>query len=56
MAAAPLLSSGTSPRRTALFAHAVVLACDVTVPHHATGSPLLSAMGHGVTLRARVSL
>lgn len=56
MAAAPLVWSETSPRRTALFARAVVLARDVTVSHQATGSPLLSAMGHGVTLRARVSL
>lgn len=55
-AAAPLVWSETSPRRTALFAHAVVLARDVAVSHQATGSPLLPAMGHGVTLRARVSL
>lgn len=46
--------SGMSPWRAALFARAVVLACDVTVSHHAAGFPLLSAVGHGIALRAWV--
>lgn len=46
----------SSPGRTALFAHAVVLARDVTVSHQATGFPLLPAMGRGVALGARVGL
>lgn len=46
--------SGTSPRRAAFFARTVVLACDVTVSHHAASFPFLSAVGHGIALRAWV--